>query len=514
MKRLFIFISILVITNTYSILPQNYLIVDTGLEKFYDNFSEINAPSSGQDFYGEDAQLNGNKPSYTNNGNGTITDNITGLIWSQTPDLNSDGKINVDDKLNYYDALTAADTLTLAGYNDWRIPSTKELYSLIMFYGIDPSGYEGTNTNNLVPFINTNYFDFGYGDTDAGERIIDAQFAATTIYKGTVMGGQTAVFGVNFADGRIKGYPIDPTPMEPDGKGFYILFVRGNSEYGVNDFSDNSDGTITDKATGLMWTQDDNGEAILWQNSLAWAQQKNSENYLGYNDWRLPNVKELQSILDYDRSLSSTNSAAIDELFNCSTITDEGGNSNYPFYWSSTTHANMQNGNFASYVAFGEGLGWMQDPFTSEYNLLDVHGAGCQRSDPKTGNPDDYPFGHGPQGDVIRIYNYVRLVRDTEPTTGVNDKDNSIPSAFSLNQNYPNPFNPSTTISFSIPSGSNTSLKIYNVIGQEVAEIVKEYLPAGDYSFLWNAEDQTSGIYVYKLVTNSFSETKKMVLIK
>jgi hypothetical protein len=51
-------------------------------------------------------------------------------------------------------------------------------------------------------------------------------------------------------------------------------------------------------------------------------------------------------------------------------------------------------------------------PLSGNYLLLDVHGAGAQRSDPKSGNPDDYPYGHGPQGDVIRIYNHVRLVRD------------------------------------------------------------------------------------------------------
>ncbi len=514
MLKQFIYFCILMSLSITPIQSQDYRIVDTGQEKFYNNNNEINAPSSGEDFYGQDAQFDGNQPSYTNNGDGTITDNLTGLIWSQTPDLNRDGKINAEDKLNYYDALTAADTLTLAGYNDWRIPSTKELYSLIMFYGIDPSGYNGTNTSNLVPFINTNYFDFGYGDSGAGERIIDAQYATSTIYKGTVMDGQKALFGVNFADGRIKGYPVDPTPLEPNGKVFYILFVRGNPEYGVNDFTDNNNGTITDNATSLMWTQDDNGEAVLWQNALAWVQHKNDENYLGYNDWRLPNVKELQSIVNYDRSPSSTNSAAIDELFNCSTITDEGGNMNYPFYWSSTTHANMQNGNFASYVAFGNGLGWMQDMMTNEYKLLDVHGAGCQRSDPKTGNTDDYPYGHGPQGDVIRIYNYVQLVRDAEQTSSVNENDNSKPSFFSLNQNYPNPFNPSTTISFSIPVGGNVSLKIYNIIGKEVAELLNEYLPAGNYSFQWNAENRISGIYLYKLITDSYSEMKKMLLIK
>jgi hypothetical protein len=66
----------------------------------------------------------------------------------------------------------------------------------------------------------------------------------------------------------------------------------------------------------------------------------------------------------------------------------------------------------AVYVAFGEALGFMEMPPNSgNRNLLDVHGAGAQRSDPKVGSPGDWPQGHGPQGDVIRIYNFVRLVR-------------------------------------------------------------------------------------------------------
>jgi hypothetical protein len=63
------------------------------------------------------------------------------------------------------------------------------------------------------------------------------------------------------------------------------------------------------------------------------------------------------------------------------------------------------------YVAFGRSLGWMQDPRSFRRELLDVHGAGSQRSDPKAGDPARFPFGRGPQGDVIRIYNHVRCVR-------------------------------------------------------------------------------------------------------
>lgn len=308
------------------------------------------------------------------------------------------------DKAIYYEAVANASSLNLAGYDDWRLPTIKELYSLIVFSGTDPSGEGSTNP---VPFIDTDYFVFEYGDTSAGERIIDSQFVSSTKYVSTTMGGDETVFGVNFADGRIKGYPIKPMPNQPEGKLFFVLYVRGNPDYGVNDYIDNGDGTITDAATGLMWSQADSGEAMDWEDALAWVQQRNEENYLGYSDWRLPNAKELESIVDYTRSPDTTNSAAVDPLFEISEIVNEAGDIGYPFYWTGTTHVKSNGmGDSAVYISFGRALGYMNDAW------IDVHGAGAQRSDPKSGNPGDYPYGHGPQGDAIRIYNYVRCVRD------------------------------------------------------------------------------------------------------
>jgi streptogramin lyase len=94
----------------------------------------------------------------------------------------------------------------------------------------------------------------------------------------------------------------------------------------------------------------------------------------------------------------------------CTEIVVEDGSRNYPFYWTSTTHVEGV-GNKAAYVAFGQAFGFMPRP-DGTVSFQDVHGAGCQRSDPKTGDPAAYPTGFGPQGDVIRIYNYVRCVRD------------------------------------------------------------------------------------------------------
>lgn len=383
-------------------VQSDYSIVGTGQDNFFGNQNEITKPVSGDAFFGQNAQYPGNEPQYQTNGDGTVTDLVSGLMWLQSPDLNGDGKIDVQDKRTYQEALDGATSLTSGGYNDWRLPTIKEQYSLILFSGIDPSGFEGSSTDDLVPFINTDYFNFGYGDTDAGERIIDAQFASSTRYTDYTMNGDETLFGVNLADGRIKGYGLQLFGKE---KTFYVMYVRGNEAYGVNNFVDNEDGTISDKATGLMWMASDSGQGMNWQEALDYAE--NFE-YRGYSDWRLPDAKELQSIVDYSQSPGYTQSPAIDPLFECTQISNEAGQIDFPAYWTSTTHENwtQNNGASAVYINFGRSMGYMMNQW------IDVHGAGAQRSDPKAGNPADYPTGRGPQGDAIRINNYVRLVRN------------------------------------------------------------------------------------------------------
>ncbi len=89
-----------------------------------------------------------------------------------------------------------------------------------------------------------------------------------------------------------------------------------------------------------------------------------------------------------------------------------------------------------------------------------------------------------------------------------------IPEEYSLEQNYPNPFNPSTTISWQSPVGSRQTLKVYDILGNEVATLVDEYREAGRYEVEFNASQLSSGIYFYKLTAGSFSQTKKMTIIK
>jgi hypothetical protein len=90
----------------------------------------------------------------------------------------------------------------------------------------------------------------------------------------------------------------------------------------------------------------------------------------------------------------------------------------------------------------------------------------------------------------------------------------SLPVVFQLSQNYPNPFNPTTTIRYSIPEAQFVTLKVFNVVGEEVATLVNEYISAGSHSITWNSLDNPSGIYFYNIIAGNYSEIKKMVLLR
>ena len=420
-----------------------FAVVGTGQSKCYDERGEIPPPLPGQAFFEQDAQQNGRVASYALSADGrTVCDNVTGLTWQRSPDRNGDGVLDRRDKLTFAQARLLPAQLNSAkfgGFDDWRLPSIKELYSLFDARGTDPGGAMSMEPSGLTPFIDTKVFQFAYGNIKAGERVIDSQYASGTTYVGKSARGGGKLFGVNFADGRIKGFDLQ-MPGGREQKTFFVQCVRGNPTYGKNDFYDNGDGTVTDRATGLMWAKSDSGRGMDWRDALAWVQKLNADKFLGHDDWRLPGVKELQSIVDYSRSPDTTQSAAIDPVITCTPITNEEGKPDYPCYWSATTHGGFHGGGAAMYVAFGRAAGWMsaraqaggppdrpggpppgperppgagsQDQAAGPYHLVDVHGAGSQRSDPKAGDPAMFPHGRGPQGDVIRINNFVRCVRN------------------------------------------------------------------------------------------------------
>lgn len=320
----------------------SYTIVDTGQTSFHGDTNAIVKPSAGGPFHGQDASYAGNQPSYRSNGDGTVTDLNTGLTWARAP---------TSSKLSWSDAVANGQSLVLGGHDDWRLPTIKELYSLILFSGLDPDP-RAERPHGVRPFIAADLFGFEYGRPDLGERIIDAQYVSSTLCASPVMDGLRAAFGVNFADGRIKAYPIrGPGPRE---KRFAVLYVRGNPAYGRNDFVANGDGTVTDRATGLTWAQRDSGRGMTWEEALRYAE---TFDLAGYDDWRLPNAKELHTLVDYSRSPDSTGSAAIAPVFETTVITNEAGQADYPYFWTSTTHARPGSGASAVYIAFGRAPG-------------------------------------------------------------------------------------------------------------------------------------------------------------
>ncbi len=354
-----------------------YAIADTGQDRCFGSRSETAFPDEGQAFFGQDAQYETNAPRYQDNGDGTVSDLTTGLIWQKAP---------AAQKYDQAGAEAYAKDLRFAGSSDWRLPTIKELFSIADFRG---------NMRTRTPYIDTDAFDFVYPDSAQGEsgrpgeRNMDAQYCSSTVYLGITMGRDQSAFGFNFADGRIKSYPLHAAR--------YVRCVRGNKDYGKNRFKDNRDGTVTDRASGLTWQTADSGKAMDWKGALAHAE---SLEFAGHDDWRLPNVKELQSIVDYSRAPDaakrSQQGPAIDRIFK---LTEDES-----WFWTSTTHIENQG---AYYVCFGQSF----SARVQNGKQINAHGAGAVRSDPKEGNPADWPDGLGPQADEIRILNMVRCVR-------------------------------------------------------------------------------------------------------
>ncbi|WP_299778916.1 DUF1566 domain-containing protein [uncultured Formosa sp.] len=367
-----------------------YPIVDTKQGFTYDNYNKIEAPKAGEAFYGQDAQYTGNTPSYTDSKNGVITDNVTGLIWTQEVSRKA---------MSWSEASKYCDTLTTGGYNDWRLPTVKELWSIRDF----SQGW---------PWIDTDYFHLVGDGSEQNQHHswTSNRYLVKDEYQNQQLEGEPA-FIVNDWTGHIKAM---------SGNRF-VRAVRGNKTYGINKFVDNGDETVSDKATGLMWSKNDNGEAINWKKALAYAE---NATVAGYNDWRLPNAKELQSIADYSGVFPAMDTT----VFNLSKLKNIKGQTDYPFYWSSTTNPYIDAFHNESAETNPE-----EDAFIPGYTYAwilsagycvdmegnDLHGAGAIVFDTKSEEVSDH-------SGIEVFYHHVRLVRGGNVTKTPNGDSNSI----------------------------------------------------------------------------------------
>lgn len=251
--------------------------------------------------YGEDHDYTRYEPSFTDNANGTVTDNITGLIWQQTDDTNF---------YNWSAAATYCSNLILGGSVDWRVPTYLELLSIVDYedYGptIDPI-FSGTD-----PVVNQSVY---WTATDSA-------------------GWSGAALRVDFYFGSSYA------PAKTDSG--HVRCVRdGVSISGSGDFIDNGNGTVTDNNTGLIWQQSDDDTARTWEAAITYCE---GLILASQNDWRLPNIKEIGSIQD----LTPKDTGAFPTLNPIFT-----GANNQAYYWTSTTYPNNPVQAFDLYTGAG-----------------------------------------------------------------------------------------------------------------------------------------------------------------
>ncbi len=316
---------------------------------------------------GQDAHYAGPPQDFRDGGDGTVFDPATGLTWQKGHD---------EDRLGFRDSEAACGALTLGGRDDWRLPTIKELISISHWQGVTGHRFFVAPAFDLAPPDAS----ILVGDPFAATHRVDmmGQTWSSTIYADDHYGrpGVRGAFFFNFLDGRVKQAPTQ------GGARLFRRCVAGQ-EWGRNAFRANGDGTVGDALTGLTWQQADDGTPRPWGEALRYC---DALRLAGHDDWRLPNAKELQGIVDYGRP-----QPAIDPVF---TMTDPAA-----WMWSSTTFGDDPRE--AVYVCFGK---------CTAADGTDVHGAGALRSDPKS---DTSRIGQsrGGQGDEIRVLNGVRCVR-------------------------------------------------------------------------------------------------------
>jgi pimeloyl-ACP methyl ester carboxylesterase len=274
----------------------SFALPDTGQTLCYDSDGNvIDCAGTGQD-----GEYNINPLSYTDNGDGTVTDNNTGLIWQQEDDgitYNWYQASGIYDVRWNPDIQDVCGSLDLGGFSDWRLPTKKELISIVD-YNIPYPG----------PTIDSTYF----------PNTKSSYYWSSTIWPA----GPEYTWTTHFKGGDTRLHDHD-TIYDC----LYVRCVRGK-EIDAPNFVDNGDGTVTDNITGLMWQQQEPGN-MFWDIALSYCEGLSLG---GYSDWRLPNIRELQSITD-DTKL---NPAINTDYFPNTKSSESGILDNY---WSSTSFA-------------------------------------------------------------------------------------------------------------------------------------------------------------------------------
>jgi len=293
----------------------------TGQTKCYDTAGNaILCPGTGQD--GEiQAGVAWPDPRFTDNNDGTMTDNLTGLMWTKNANLPGG-------KTTWWMALDYCNNLTLGDYSDWRLPNVNELESLV-----------NANEQNSATWLNaqgfTNVQASPYWSSTTHARYTNGPWviyiwAGYVSYGGS--GSYCYVWPVRCGENISAPAQIWKTGQTTDG------YLERGVAWPSPRFADHGNGTVTDNLTGLMWTKDANlpNGYMYRQQALNYVAGMNSGAYpnYGYYDWRLPNRKELFSLIDHSRYGPAL---PADHPFTNVQMHDDFDSN--PYYWSSTTIA-------------------------------------------------------------------------------------------------------------------------------------------------------------------------------
>jgi len=281
---------------------------ETGAALCRDNSTRIPCPPHPSDpFYGQDAQYLTNALDFVDNGNGTVTDNVTGLVWQRDDDgrtYNWFEATGTYDPLSNPGAIDVCGSVRLGGSSDWRVPTRRELVSIVD-YG---TGGPGAMVDGAFPGAKAGFY------------------WSATPFPPTGVNAWIVRFDDGTSWSRGKG-----------SVGAYVRCVRGQAAgagrgvAGGGVLTDNGDGTVTDASTGLMWLAGEKTR-VSWEGALSWCAGLAAAGHKGWDDWRLPDIKELESMVDAARV-----SPALDTAFFTMDTTPRNGLTG--FYWSSTSGA-------------------------------------------------------------------------------------------------------------------------------------------------------------------------------
>ncbi len=371
--------------------------------------------------YGEDNDFSIFQPFFIDNGDGTVTDTVTGLMWQKT-----DGGEMTIERARIY-----CDSLTLAGHTNWRLPNPYEGFSIL-------------NLNRLNPAMDTSFF---------------PNSVAEYWWTGVMDISDTAKQWATNAGGGIGNHPRAETISAGGIKRFHARAVRDITSPPVlpAHFTDNGNGTVTDNLTALTWLNSPLPDTMAWEQALTGA---DTCTIGGYTDWRMPNIKELQSVTDFTMF-----NPAFSPLF-----TAGAGNR---FYWSSTTQYNNA---------------------PNAWHLSSQHGITTYITKTR--------------------HIYALLVRGNTTTLAANNT--------ALNQaieatSFPNPAFGKVTICCVLSNSKRTTLTIVNAMGQIIHEQTCDGCKDGLNTWEWRTDDAPQGLYFYRVCTerNDFSfhtYTGKIVL--